>query len=367
MRMMRIERSAEGRQRATRGRMRAGLGLLVLGGLMLLLWPAFDWAVTSAFWLGEGPQACPDKSGACWPFIRERFGQIMYGAYPEAERWRVNLGLGLGALLLVPLILLPLRRKAAWIGGFLLLYPMAALALFAGGVFGLEPVGTSAWGGLFLTIVVGLFAFTAAFPMGILLALGRQSPIPVVRLLAGIWVEFWRGVPTLVVLFVAVIMLPLFLPVEREIDKLARALIALSILMSCYVGESIRGALRSVPRGQYEAARALGMGYWRAHVHVILPQAIRVATPQITNIVIGLFKETSLLVVIGLSDLLGVVQSASGDTDWHLSSARATGYLFIALLYWGICFAMSRYSAHLERRSRLGWAGGATPGAGHGA
>ncbi|HEY1146627.1 MAG TPA: amino acid ABC transporter permease, partial [Allosphingosinicella sp.] len=286
MRMTRIERSGDSRQPATRGRMGAGLGLLVLGGLMVLLWPAFDWAVTSAFWLGEGPQACPDKSGACWPFIRERFGQIMYGAYPEAERWRVNLGLGLGALLLVPLILLPLRRKAVWIGGFLLLYPMAALALFAGGVFGLEPVGTSAWGGLFLTIVVGLFAFTAAFPMGILLALGRQSPIPVVRLLAGIWVEFWRGVPTLVVLFVAVIMLPLFLPVEREIDKLARALIALSILMSCYVGESIRGALRSVPRGQYEAARALGMSYWRAHVHVILPQAIRVATPQITNIVI---------------------------------------------------------------------------------
>ncbi len=349
------------------GRIRAVIGLLVLAGVLLLLWPAFDWAVTSAYWAGQGPQACPDRSGACWPFIRERFDQILYGAYPAGERWRVNTGLGLGALLLVPLILLPLRRKAVWVGAFLLLYPLAALALFAGGVFGLAPVGTSAWGGLFLTIVVGLFAFTAAFPMGILLALGRESPIPVVRMLAGSWVEFWRGVPTLVVLFVAVIMLPLFLPVEREIDKLARALVALSILMACYVGESIRGALRSVPRGQYESARALGMGYWRAHIHVILPQAIRVATPQITNIVIGLFKETSLLVVIGLSDLLGVVQAASGDTEWHLSSARATGYLFIALLYWGICFAMSRYSAYLERRARRGWVGGAATGLGGGA
>lgn len=240
-------------------------------------------------------------------------------------------------------------------GGALLLYPIAAFGIFRGDVWGLAPVETSVWGGLFLTIVVGVFAFAAAFPLGILLALGRQSRLPIVRFLAGAWVEFWRGVPTLVVLFVAVIMLPLFLPVEHELDKLIRALIALSILMSCYIGESIRGALRSVPVGQYEAARALGMGYWGANFHIVLPQAIRVATPQITNIVIGLFKETSLLVVIGLSDLLGVVQSASSDTEWHRSSARATGYLFIAALYWSICFAMSRYSAHRERRSAAGF------------
>ena len=326
------------------------VGLLLI---VLLLWPFLQWAVIDAYWSGTGGSACPDKAGACWPFIAERFDQLMYGAYPAAERWRVNLGLGLGLILMVPIMIPRIAGQAIWVGLFILVYPFIAVALFAGGVLGLAPVETSSWGGLFLTLVIGVFAFVFALPTGILLALGRESRTPVIRMLAGTWVEIWRSVPTLVVLFVAVIMLPLFLPKEYEIDKLLRALVALSILMSCHIAEAVRGALRALPAGQFDATRALGMKRRSAYLHVILPQALSIATPAITNIVIGLFKETSLLVIIGLFDLLGMVQAVSGDPEWHRSAARATGYLFVALIYWVFCFGMSRYSAFLERNNRL--------------
>ena len=334
---------------------------LSLAGLIValaLLWPLLQWALVDAYWTGTGEAACPDKSGACWPFIAERFGQLMYGAYPEAERWRVNLGLLTGLALLIP-ILVPfksglLARKSLWITLFVTAYPLLCVLLFAGGWLGLPKVETSQWGGLFLTLVIGVFSFAFALPTGILLALGRESKMPVIRMLCGTWVELWRSVPTLVVLFVAVIMLPLFLPVDYDIDKLLRALVALSILMSCHIAEAVRGTLRALPRGQRDAASALGLSAWEANIHVILPQALSLATPQITNVVIGLFKETSLLVIIGLFDLLGMVQAISGDPAWHLSSARATGYLFVGLIYWAFCFGMSRYSAWLEVRTRAG-------------
>jgi len=325
-----------------------GLGLLVM-----LLWPFLEWAIMNAYWDGSGGEACPDKSGACWPFITERFAPLFYGAYPVSERWRVNLGLAIGLCLLLPIMVPRVPSKAVWVVLFITVYPLVAVLLFSGGVLGLPFVATGSWGGLFLTLIIGVFAFAFALPSGVLLALGRESKAPVIRMLCGTWVELWRSVPTLVVLFVAVIMLPLFLPGHYEVDKLLRALIALSILMSCHIAEAVRGALRALPPGQHDAARALGMGWWSSHVHVILPQAMHISTPQITNIVIGLFKETSLLVIIGLFDLLGMVQALSGDPEWHLSAARATGYLFAALIYWCFCFGMSRYSSFLEHRNRL--------------
>lgn len=333
---------------------RPALSVLGLGLAALALWPVLDWALFDAYWLGSGADACPDRSGACWPFIAERFGQLVYGAYPPAERWRVNLGLLTGVLLLALIMVPRVPRKATWIGVFITLYPALCVLLFHGGPPGLPRVETSLWGGLFLTLVIGVFAFAFALPAGILLALGRESRLPVVRMLAGTWVELWRSVPTLVVLFIAVIMLPLFLPVQYEIDKLLRALVALSILMSCHIAEAVRGTLRALPAGQRDAARALGLSRWQANVHVILPQALTLSTPQITNIVIGMFKETSLLVIIGLFDLLGMVQAISADPDWHASAARATGYLFVGLIYWSFCFGMSRYSAFLERHTRAG-------------
>jgi len=333
---------------------RPALSFLALGLALLALWPLLDWALFGAYWGGRGETACPDRSGACWPFVAERFGQLVYGAYPHAERWRVNLGLLAGGMLLALIMIPRVPRKSAWIVVFITIYPALCVALFHGGVFDLPRVETSSWGGLFLTLVIGVFAFAFALPAGILLALGRESRMPVMRMLAGTWVELWRSVPTLVVLFLAVIMLPLFLPVQYEIDKLLAALVALSILMSCHIAESVRGALRAVPDGQRDAARALGLSRLQANVHVILPQALALSTPQITNIVIGMFKETSLLVIIGLFDLLGMVQAISSDPDWHASAARATGYLFVGLIYWSFCFGMSRYSAFLERHTRAG-------------
>lgn len=333
---------------------RPALSLAGLGLAAWALWPLLDWALIDAYWTGTGRAACPDKSGACWPFIAERFGQLVYGGYPETERWRVDLGLLTGAALAALIMVPRVPRKAAWITVFVTLYPALCVILFHGGVLGLPRVDTGLWGGLFLTLVVGMFAFAFALPTGILLALGRESRLPVVRMLAGTWVELWRSVPTLVVLFVAVIMLPLFLPVQYEIDKLLRALVALSILMSCHIAEAVRGALRALPGGQRDAARALGLTRWQASRYVILPQALTLSTPQITNVVIGMFKETSLLVIIGLFDLLGMVQAISADPDWHESSARATGYLFVGLIYWTFCFGMSRYSAFLERHTRAG-------------
>lgn len=320
--------------------------------VLLMLWPFLDWALFSAYWGGTGESACPDKTGACWPFIAERFGQLLYGAYPVAERWRVNLGLLIGMGLMTAIMIPRVPRKATWMAVFLFVYPVLAVALFSGGIAGLPVVETSSWGGLFLTLVIGVFAFVFALPTGILLALGRESDAPVIRMLCGTWVELWRSVPTLVVLFVAVIMLPLFMPTEFEIDKLLRALVALSILMSCHIAEAVRGALRAIPGQQADAARALGMGDAQVYRFVILPQALNLSTPQITNIVIGMFKETSLLVIIGLFDLLGMVQAISGDPQWHSSSARATGYLFAGLIYWAFCFGMSRYSSFLERYNR---------------
>lgn len=331
---------------------RPAISLLGLMVAAVLLWPVLQWTVIDAYWSGTGGSACPDKAGACWPFIAQRFDQLMYGGYPEAERWRVNVGLAIGLALMVPIMIPRVKGKAIWITLFIAVYPFVAVALFSGGVLGLSKVETGSWGGLFLTLVIGVFAFVFALPTGILLALGRESRIPVIRMLAGTWVEVWRSVPTLVVLFVAVIMLPLFLPKEYEIDKLLRALVALSILMSCHIAEAVRGALRALPAGQFDATRALGLKRSSGYLHVILPQALNISTPQITNIIIGLFKETSLLVIIGLFDLLGMVQAVSGDPEWHSSSARATGYLFVALIYWTFCFGMSRYSAFLEYNNR---------------
>jgi general L-amino acid transport system permease protein len=194
------------------GYLRPALSFFGLGIVVMLMWPVLEWAVIDAYWTGSGGDACPDTSGACWPFIAERFDQLMYGAYPLSERWRVNLGLAIGLCLLVPIMVPRVSAKAVWVILFIAVYPVIAIILFSGGVLGLAVVETSSWGGLFLTLVIGVFAFAFALPSGILLALGRESRAPIIRMLSGTWVELWRSVPTLVVLFVAVIMLPLFLP-----------------------------------------------------------------------------------------------------------------------------------------------------------
>ena len=326
------------------------VSLLLLGLLGLVAARLFQWLILDAQWAGNEPSACANTSALCWPFVRARWEQFLYGLYPAGETWRINLGLGIGALLGAALAIprLPARR---WIAAFLLLaYPPLAWFLFRGGAAGLVAVETSMWGGFFLTLVVTGSVFWVSLVAGVLLALGRQSRLPLVRQACTVWIEFWRAVPVLVLLFVVIIMLPLFLPANIEIDKLGRAMIAFAILMSTYLAEAVRGGLQSLSTGQYEAARALGLNWRQSRLHVVLPQALAVALPQITSNFIGLFKETTVLLVIGLFDLLGEVQRAASDPQWLGSGATAAGYIFVAAFFWTACFCLSRASSRLERR-----------------
>ena len=326
----------------------ACVSLLVMVGVPLL-----NWLVIDAYWLGSTPADCPDKHAACWPFIRARFDQFMYGLYPPEERWRVNLGLGLLILSALPLFIPRFPGKRRVVVCLIIVWPLLGVTLFLGGYGGLAYVATGNWGGFFLTVVTALFVLSTSLPIAVLLALGRRSSIPAIRVCCTTWIEFWRSVPALVVLFVAIIMFPLFMPEGLETDKLLRALLALTVLMSCYMAEAIRGAMQSIPHGQYEAAEALGLGYWQRTIQVLLPQAFPVALPQITSNFIGLFKETTVLLIIGLFDLLGMVQSAASDPAWLSPGVSATGYLFAALFFWLFCFTLSRYSAWLERKASV--------------
>ena len=226
------------------------LTLLALYVVYLVFVPVFNWLILDAYWIGTQPTDCPNKNAACWPFIWARFDQLMYGLYPADQRWRINVGVGLGVLLAVPVFIPGFRYKSWWAPMLLIAYAQIGFLLFLGGRLGLPYVGTSQWGGFFLTIVTAVFVFSTSLPIGILLALGRRSTMPLLRVLCTLWIEFWRSVPALVVLFVAIIMFPLFMPADVEIDKLLRALIALTILMSSYLAEAVRGALQSIPRGQ---------------------------------------------------------------------------------------------------------------------
>ena len=324
--------------------------MLLIGLLGLLAAKLFQWLVLDAQWAGNEPSACANTSALCWPFVRARWEQFLYGLYPAGETWRINLGLGIGALLGAAMAIprLPARR---WIAAFLLFaYPPLAWWLFRGGTGGLAPVETSLWGGFFLTLVVTGSVFWISLLGGVLLALGRQSRLALVSQACTVWIEFWRAVPVLVLLFVVIIMLPLFLPANIEIDKLGRAMIAFAILMSTYLAEAIRGGLQSLSAGQYEAARALGLNWRQSRLHVVLPQALAVALPQITSNFIGLFKETTVLLVIGLFDLLGEVQRAASDPQWLGTGTTAAGYIFVAVFFWTACFCLSRASSRLERR-----------------
>jgi general L-amino acid transport system permease protein len=220
--------------------------------------------------------------------------------------------------------------------------------------FGLEPVETPLWGGLLVTLVVAIVGIVASLPIGIVLALGRRSRMPVVRILSITLIEFVRGVPLITVLFMASVMLPVFLPPGVTFDKLLRALIGVAIFSSAYMAEVIRGGLQAIGRGQYEGAQAIGLGYWQMMRLVVLPQALRIVIPGIVNSFISLFKDTSLVLIIGIFDLLGIVQLGFSDANWAGPNIPATGYAFAALVFWLFCFGMSRYSIYTERRLHTG-------------
>lgn len=327
------------------------LTLAALALVVMILLPLIKWLLVDAYWHGDTPSACPDRHRACWPFISSHWRLFIYGLYPEGERWRINLGCGAGALLWAAAVL-PKNsryRRAAWIA-LLTVFPPAAAMLFLGGSFGLTPVATNLWGGVFLSVAVVSCVFYAALVLGIVLALARQSTLPLVRALATVWIEFWRAVPALVLLFVVIILFPLFMPEGVEVDKLLRAMLAFTLILSTFLAEALRGALQSLPPGQYEASDTLGLSYLQSRLFVILPQCLSIVMPQMTSNFIGLLKETTILLIIGVHDLFGMVQASAADPQWMGPGVSATGYLFTALFFWVTCVSISRYAARLEKR-----------------
>ena len=317
----------------------------------LIVPPLLSWAIFDANWVGSTRADCT-KEGACWVFIQQRFGQFMYGYYPRELRWRVDLTVWLAVIGIAPLFIARFKHKAIYGLSFLVVYPILAYSLLHGGYWGLSNVATSQWGGLMLTLVIATVGIAGALPLGILLALGRRSDMPAIRVVCVTFIEFWRGVPLITVLFMSSVMLPLFLPEGMNFDKLLRALIGVILFQSAYVAEVVRGGLQAIPKGQYEAAAAMGLGYWRSMGLVILPQALKLVIPGIVNTFIALFKDTSLVIIIGLFDLLNSVKQAAADPTWL--GMATEGYVFAALVFWIFCFGMSRYSIHLERKLDTG-------------
>jgi general L-amino acid transport system permease protein len=330
--------------------------LTILGTYLiyLIVTGLFGFAVAHATWTGENGEACRANTGACWPMVTAKFSQFMYGRYPLEMRWRVDLTYILAIIGLVPLMIPSVPYKlynAIYLFG---IFPVVAFVLLIGGYFGLPHVPTEFWGGLLVTLVVASVGITASFPLGIMLALGRRSRMPLVRWASVTFIEFVRGVPLITVLFMSSVMLPLFLPPGWSFDKLLRALVGVALFAAAYMAETIRGGLQAIPRGQFEGADALGLNYRQKMSLIVLPQALKLVVPGIVNSFIGLFKDTSLVLIIGLFDLLGIVQQNNTDQKWLAPTNAMTGYLFAGFVFWIFCFGMSRYSAFVERRLSTG-------------
>ncbi len=387
----------------------------IVGLLLLIICMAglFRFAIIEATWVGKDGADCTKNNGACWPFVFAKFGQFMYGTFPEALRWRPKLVYLIAIAALVPLMFEDLREKlkvlmwlaivcAGFIAAkyaflaagskftgfdemvdplylvaiciatlasiylaektgktpvaifFFLIFPIIAFILLVGNTLGLEFVPTNLWGGMLVTLVVATTGIVAAFPIGVALALGRRSNMPIVKGASVTFIEFIRGVPLITILFMSSVMLPLFLPPGWDIDKLLRALFMVMLFSAAYLAEVIRGGLQAIPRGQFEAAEALGLNYRQKMSLIVLPQALKLVIPGIVNSFIGLFKDTSLVLIIGLFDLLGVVQKNMSDAKWYAPTTVMTGYLFAGFLFWIFCFGMSRYSMSVERRLAAG-------------
>ncbi len=319
------------------------LTIVVLSVLWSVLPPLFRWLVTDAVCTGTA-EDCRDASGACWAFITENYRFILFGFYPYESHWRPAL-----AIVLFVAMLIYSRDMSRWRRALAALW-VAVLGgiavLMYGGVFGLARIQDNVWGGLPLTLLLSVVGILAAYPFGIVLALGRRSRLPVIRVVCVTYIEAIRGVPLISLLFMASVMFPLFLPEGITFNKLLRAQMAIILFAAAYLAEVIRGGLQSLPRGHAEAAAALGLGAFQSLRLIILPQALKTVIPPTVSIFISTFKDTSLVVVIALFDLLHTTKAALTNPDWMGFSTE--GYLFIAAIYFVFCFSMSRYSVRLE-------------------
>ncbi len=325
------------------------LTLVTIYFLIKTVPPFIRWAFLDAAWNTAG-QACRSSNGACWSVVTKNLRFIIFGFYPYQLHWRPLL-----AMIMLFVLLFVSRDRTNWKSWLLYCWLIGLTAmglLMRGGILGLEPVESSQWGGLPLTLLLSVFGLTAAYPLGVLLALGRRSRMPAIRYLCVIYIELIRGVPLISLLFMASIIFPLFLPEGLTINKIIRAQVAIILFTAAYIAEVVRGGLQAMPKGQYEAAESLGLNYYQTMRLVILPQALKIVIPPTVSILISAFKDTSLVVIIALFDVLKTTQSVLSNPEWMGFSREA--YIFLALLYFFGCFSMSKYSRRLEKELSAG-------------
>ncbi len=329
----------------------AVLTLLIIFLIIKAIPPSMSWMILDANISGDSREACTG-TGACWTYIKVWFKRFMYGMYPNELHWRINAAFILVIVLGMAGLLATEKLKKYLALYYVIIYPIIAFLiiyyLISGGAFGLEWVETGAWGGLSLTFIVSFFCLIFCFPLGMIFALGRRSSLPTVRYISIGYIEFWRGVPLITVLFMSSVMFPMFLPEDFFMDKLVRVIIAITLFEAAYCAEVIRGGLQALPRGQYDAAKSLGMGYWKMHIFVILPQALKLVIPGIANTFLALVKDTPLIFVVGLAEIAGMLALAKTNPEW-LGFAME-GYIFASIIFWIICYAMSKYSYNLEAK-----------------
>ncbi|WP_375459607.1 amino acid ABC transporter permease [uncultured Enterovirga sp.] len=336
------------------------LTAIVLLLLYVALPPFLRFMIIDAVWTGADRNSCREDVigrpvGACWAFVWDRLSYFIYGSYPPSERWRVDAFFALLAFGAAWMLWLKAPRRDIGAVYFFVVFPVLSFILLTGweGI-GLPAVPTAFWGGILVTILVSVVGIVLSLPFGIVLALGRRSKLPFVRFACVTFIEVVRGVPLITVLIMANTMLPLFLPTGMSVDRLLRPLIGVSLFASAYMAEVVRGGLQAVPKGQYEGAMSLGLGYWRMMFFIVLPQALRIVIPGIVNTFIGLFKDTTLVSIVGLLDLVRTIEASRVDPLWAAPTVSMTGYAFAGLFYFVFCYGMSRYSLMVERRLAAG-------------
>jgi general L-amino acid transport system permease protein len=331
--------------------------LLTAAVVALALWALpglVHWLLLDAVWSGTSAKDCVGHDGACWIFLRAHAGQSLYGSYPVGQRWRIAVAAVIGIATAVAAGASTRRLGVLSIGLMLIAGSIAIGILMVGGVAGLPYVATSLWGGIMLTVVIAAWTIVTALPLGLLLALARQSELPIISAIAGALIDTVRGLPLVGLLFLVIVMFPLFVPHGFQTDKLVRALLAFTLFNAANFAEVFRGGLQAIHRSQIEGGYSLGLPKWRVTALIVVPQVISISIPGMINICIAIVKETTIVLILGLFDFVGVLQAGIADPDWLIAqSVRTTAYVFAALVFWPICFSLSRFGLAIERRQPM--------------
>jgi general L-amino acid transport system permease protein len=312
------------------------------------------WLLLDAVWSGTSAKDCVGHDGACWIFLRAHAGQLLYGSYPPGQRWRIGVAAIVGIATAFAAGSGTRRLGFLSIGSMLLVSAIVIGVLTVGGIAGLPFVATSLWGGVLLTVVIATWTIVTALPLGLLLALARQSELPIISALAVAFIDTLRGLPLVGLLFLVIVMFPLFVPPGFQTDKLVRALLAFTLFNAANFAEVFRGGLQAVHPSQIDGGYSLGLPKWRVTALIVVPQVISVSIPSLINICISIVKETTIVLILGLFDLVGVLQAGIADPDWLISpNVRTTAYVFAGLVFWPICFLLSRYGRAIERHQPM--------------